>query len=440
MARSSSVPSHIGKYELGEQLGRGTCGTVYRAFDPFVGRDVALKLAHPGATEQALSDQRRRTFFSEAYAAGQLAHPHIVSVYDAGIEGAYSYIVMEYVPGHTLREWGRAGADPLARERSVEIVFRCCQALDYAHRRGVIHRDVKPGNIMVTTQGTTKINDFSIALMTARGDCTTPGVAEGTPHYMAPEQVRGVDVSPGTDIYALGAVLFELITGRCVVEEPDLQQLFRTIRQTPPPKISDYVADCPDELVRIVDRALAKRAEDRFASATEMAAALGRVHERERRTGRRLAAGQHSDQLRGIDFFAGFTDAEAERVLEAGTLLQYSAGEPIIREGDLDTSFYLIVVGSATVAKGGTRIETLGRGDCFGEMGFLSEARRSASITADRDVVVLRVTKSQLDMAPAETQLLYYHAFTETLIYRLTVTSARLAAALQSVGQGRRNG
>jgi serine/threonine-protein kinase len=325
-------------------------------------------------------------------------------------------------------------------ERVVEIIFHCCQALDYAHRRGVIHRDIKPGNIMVTYEGTTKINDFSIALMTARGDGTTPGVAEGTPHYMAPEQIRGVDVGPATDIYALGAVLFELVAGERVFQERDVRKLFRTILRVRPPKVSEYVPECPTELVGLIERALAKKPADRFESCSEMAAALGRVYQRQRRSGRRLAARTHRDQLRGIDFFAGFTDAETEAVLEAGSLIQFSAGEAMIREGDLDTSFYLLVVGSASVSKRGARIETLGRGDCFGEMGFLTETRRTATITADSDVVLLRVSKAQLDMAPPETQLLYYRAFTETLIYRLTVTSARLAAALKSRGKGRADG
>ena len=437
MSRDAAAPARVGKYELGEVLGRGTCGIVYRAFDPFVGRDVALKLAHPGATAEAAgTDHGRRTFFSEAFAAGQLAHPHIVSVHDAGIEGDYSYIVMEYVPGHTLREWAAGAETRLPVDRAVEIVFHCCRALDYAHRRGIVHRDIKPGNIMLSHEGTTKIADFSIALMSARGDGSTPGLAEGTPHYMAPEQVRGIDVGPAADVYALGAVLFELVSGTRLFREPDVRVLFRHILETPPPSLAEAAPDCPAELAGVVDRAVAKDPGERFASCAELAAALGRIHERRRRADRRLATATHRDLLRGIDFFAGFSDAEAEAVLDAGALLQYRAGETLIREGDLDTSFYLLVVGSAAVTKGGARIETLGRGDCFGEMGFLTESRRSASITADSDVVVLRVSKAQLDLAPPETQLLYYRAFTETFIYRLAVTSARLAAALQPGARG----
>lgn len=431
MVHDERVPERIGKYELAEPLGRGTCGTVYRAFDPFVGRDVALKLAHAGKGAQApASDQGRRTFFSEAYAAGRLSHPHIVSVFDAGIVGSDSYIVMEYVPGTTLKEWGKGAPERLPLERSVEIVFRCCQALDYAHRRGIVHRDIKPSNVMLTPEGTTKIADFSIALMSARGDDSTPGVAEGTPRYMAPEQVRGVDVGPPADIYALGAVLFELISGRRVFEEPDVPTLLRQVRDEPAPGLGDVAPDCPVELAGIVDRALAKDPAERFDTCGELAAALARVHERQRRSDRRLATGAHRDLLRGIGFFDSFSDEEAEAILDAGSLLQYSAGETLVREGELDASFYLLVVGSAAVTKGGARIETLGRGDCFGEMGFLAETRRSASITADSDIVVLRVSQAQLDLAPPETQLLYYRAFTETLIYRLAVTSARLAAAL----------
>lgn len=431
MPAERGPPRRVGKYELQEPLGRGTCGTVYRAFDPFVGREVALKLAHAGTTAGELaSDSGRRTFFSEAWAAGSLTHPNIVPVYDAGIEGADSYIVMEYVPGRTLREHGGEGTERLPVERAVEIVFRCCQALDYAHRRGIVHRDLKPGNIIVSREGTTKVMDFSIALMSARGDDSTPGRAEGTPNYMAPEQIRGVDVGPGADIYALGAVLYELICGRRPFEERDVRALFRVVLEREPPPLAERAPECPEVLARIVHRALAKASADRFESCAEFAAALARLHDRLRRSEHRVAAGAHRDQLRGLAFFDRFSEAETEAVLASGSLLQYRAGEQLIREGELDGSFYLLVLGSAAVTKGGVRIETLGRGDCFGEMGFLAEARRTASISAESDLVALRITRAQLDLAPPETQLLYYRAFTETLIYRLAVTSARLAAAV----------
>ena len=435
MVADNQSPQRIGKYELGPVLGRGACGTVYRARDPFVGRDVAIKVAHPGTSSHGVdSDQGVRTFFSEAHAAGQLAHPHIVSVYDAGIEDDYSYIVMEYVEGDTLRSWGHTGDERLPLDRVVDIIFHACRALDYAHRRGVVHRDIKPSNIMVKPDGTTMIADFSIALMSATGNAAEPGVAEGTPNYMSPEQVRGRGIDARSDLYALGAVMFELITGTQLYREPDVQELFRHILRTPPPRVADRREGVPTSVAGIVERALAKDPAERYQSGSEMAAALSRANDRLRRSERQIARSSNRDMLRGLDFFDAFADSDVESLLEMSSLEQYRKGDLLIREGEIETSFYILVVGTAAVQKGGIRIETLGKGDCFGEMGFIAETRRTATLVTETDVVVLRVAKSMIDMAPVETQLLYYRTFAETLIYRLAITSARLSAALKKTG------
>lgn len=433
MAPDDRPPRRIGKYELGEALGRGTCGTVHRAHDPFVGRDVAIKIAHPGETAKMLqSGRQRRTFFSEAHAAGQLTHPHIVAVYDAGMEGAYSYIVMEYVAGDTLNRWGRNGTERLPVERVVDIAFRCCRALDYAHGRGIVHRDIKPSNVMIAHDGTAKLTDFSIALLGAhRHDIETPGVAEGTPHYMAPEQVRGSGIGPAADLYALGALMFELLGGRVPFSGRDMKQLFEHIEHSPAPPLAQAAPAVPAELGAIVDRLLRKDPGERYGSGAEVAAALARVYDRLRRSEQQLAKAEHRNLLRGLAFFDGFGEREIDVLLEASSLLQFRAGEPIVREGELESSFYILAAGSARVEKGGLAIETLGRGDCFGEMGFVAEARRSATISAISDSIVLRMSRSGIDLAPTETQLLYYRTFAETLVYRLAVTSARLAAALK---------
>jgi len=431
MASDHGLPKRIGKYEIGELLGEGTCGTVHRAHDPFVGRDVAIKVAHRReAARMMQSGTARRTFFSEAHAAGQLTHPNIVAVHDAGMEGSYSYIVMEYVAGETLQQWGRKGSERLDPERVVDIAFHCCRALDYAHSRGIVHRDIKPSNVMLTPQGSVKIADFSIAVMTATQGSGRQAV-EGTPNYMAPEQVRGEAVGAAADLYALGVLMYELLSGRVPFSDPDVTQLFERIGSTPAPSLAEVAPDVPDELVTIVDRLLRKKPGERFASGAEVAAALSRVHNRLRRSEQQLAKGEHRNLLRGLDFFSGFRDEDIDGLLEASTLLQFRSGQPIVEEGELETCFYIIALGSAQVSKGGVRIETLGKGDCFGEMGLVAETRRSATITAASDAVVLKLDRAAIDVAPPETQLLYYRTVAETLVYRLAVTSARLAAALK---------
>lgn len=433
MARDDKLPRRIGKYEIGEPLGAGTCGTVHRAHDPFVDRDVAIKVAHRKEAAKIMqSGMHRRTFFSEAHAAGQLTHPNIVSVHDAGMEGPYSYIVMEYVPGDTLDRWGRKGDEQLGTDRVVDIAFHCCRALDYAHTRGIVHRDIKPSNVMLTADGTVKITDFSIAVLTAQQDADSTGVAEGTPNYMAPEQIRGSAVGPQADLYAVGVLMYELLAKQLPFTNTALHQLFERIVSEPAPSLSDVAPEVPADLAAIVDRLLCKTPEERHASGAEVAAALSRIHGRLRRSEQQLAKGEHRNLLRGLDFFDGFADKDIDGLLEASTLLQFRRDQPIVQEGALESCFYIIVVGSAHVSKGGVRIETLGKGDCFGEMGFVAETRRSATIIAASDTVVLKLDRATIDLAPQETQVLYYRTFAETLVYRLAVTSARLAAALKS--------
>jgi len=333
MASDHGLPKRIGKYEIGELLGEGTCGTVHRAHDPFVGRDVAIKVAHRReAARMMQSGTARRTFFSEAHAAGQLTHPNIVAVHDAGMEGSYSYIVMEYVAGETLQQWGRKGSERLDPERVVDIAFHCCRALDYAHSRGIVHRDIKPSNVMLTPQGSVKIADFSIAVMTATQGSGRQAV-EGTPNYMAPEQVRGEAVGAAADLYALGVLMYELLSGRVPFSDPDVTQLFERIGSTPAPSLAEVAPDVPDELVTIVDRLLRKKPGERFAARAEVAAALSRVHNRLRRSEQQLAKGEHRNLLRGLDFFSGFRDEDIDGLLEASTLLQFRSGQPIVEGG-----------------------------------------------------------------------------------------------------------
>lgn len=433
---AEAVPARIGRYEIGPLLGTGSGGTVHRARDPFVGREVAIKLAHPDARGDSFSDAgHERTFFSEARAAGQLSHPNIVGVFDAGVEGPWLYIVMEYVPGTTLRDYGANSAERLPVERVTEIAFQCCRALDYAHRRGVIHRDVKPGNILLAPDGTARLADFSIALMTATGPGKRSAVVEGTPHYMAPEQVRGEVCGPATDLYALGAVIFELLTGRKPFPDLDVRTLFRRIVHERPPKLREVNADVPVELGELVDRALAAEPRQRHESGAAFAAALTRVHDELSRMERRMARTEQRDLLRGLAFFADFSDQDIDAILGASRLSRFRAGDRLVREGELDASFYILVLGSARVEKGGVRIETLGKGDCFGEMGLLAESSRTASIVGETDGAVLRIRRSLIEMAPQETQLLYYRTFSQVLVYRLAVTSARLSAALRARGE-----
>lgn len=419
------LPEHaidkIGKYELRGEIGRGACGVVYRGFDPFVQREVAVKVARGAGAGT------RQAFFTEARAAGMLQHPHIVSLYDAGIEGDLSYLVMEYVDGSTLLPLCRGKGPRASIERIVDIAFRCAKALDYAHSRGVLHRDIKPGNIMVTRDGVPKLMDFSIAEI-AGPHAASPDAAVGSPLYMAPEQLRREPLSPATDLYALGAVTFQLLTGQPPFPHTDMPALITAIRSHPAPRLRSMRTDVPDGICEIVDRLLRKDPAQRYGSGGELALALLRQFDQLKLASAQLARRESRDALRRLHFFNAFGEEDIDEILDAATMTTYAAGQKIIEEGSPDTSLFILVVGSAEVRKAGKLLHRLERGDCAGELAFLSAVRRTASVVASTQVLALRIDARVMEQISTECQLRFYKVFTQTLIYRLSLTSAKLSA------------
>ena len=265
-----------GRYELGDRLGSGGMSNVYRATDLTLERTVAVKIL-----AEHLSDDERfvERFRREALAVARLIHPNIVQVYDTGIDEARHYIVMEYVEG-------RSGAQilqrqgPFAPETAAEAGIQACAGLDYAHRRGIIHRDVKPGNLMVvggpvgSGPMTVKLTDFGIARALEQTRITQVGSVVGTAAYLAPEQVRGEEATPATDVYALGVVLYQFLTGRLPYEGSSLAELAVRQQNERPLPPSTYDEDVPETLGGAVLRALEGDPARRYASADELAGGL----------------------------------------------------------------------------------------------------------------------------------------------------------------------
>ena len=418
-------PDQIGKYIIKRRIGRGSMGVVYEGYDPFVQRPVAIKVASPEASDPATKRRFQRSFFIEAHAAGNLHHPNIVSVYDAGIDGMQNYIVMELVQGKTLQVFTR-GDELLDVDKAVDVVFKCCKALDYAHREGVVHRDIKPSNIMLTDDGTVKIMDFGIAQL-EQLDETQPVGLIGSPNYMSPEQVRDEPVGPQSDIYSLGVVMFGLLTRRLPFEADTYHSLVYQIVHNAPPSIRDFRPDLPEALDRVVQKALAKRLEDRYQNGVEFAADLSRLFDQLRLAGRQIENLERRDMLTQLDFFRDFTMEEIQEVMYAATWVNFEAGDTIINEGDIDDTFYIIVNGSAVVEKGGRPIGWLNAGDCFGEIGFITHQRRTATISAETPLTLMKINATLIGQASDHCQLRYYKAFTETLIRRLSETNKLLA-------------
>src|SRR5262245_28070474 len=256
------------RYDIRDQAGEGATSVVYRAWDRELNRAVALKLFRESA---GFSEVARQRFRREVQAAGSLSHPNVVTVHDAGTEGGRLYLVMEYVDGRPLVDRMKDAPADLVR-----VLARAARGVAAAHEKGIVHRDLKPANILVTSSGDAKVGDFGLAhLLVAGTDLTRTGAALGTPQYMAPEQVRGrsKEVTPRTDVYALGAILYEMLTGRPPHEGSDVVELYHKIAQDDPAPLPASVA--PD-LRTICFKALEKDPDRRYADAKAFADDLDR--------------------------------------------------------------------------------------------------------------------------------------------------------------------
>ncbi|HKQ63776.1 MAG TPA: serine/threonine-protein kinase, partial [Methylomirabilota bacterium] len=265
-------PLLCGRYELLSELGRGTSGVVYKAHDPKLDRLVAIKILRPElvSLDEAGVGLKER-FHHEAVAAGRLTHPAIVAVHDVGESEGRPFMVMEYIEGGTLADL-LLGGRPLPLTDAVGIVLQVCAALDYAHRHGVVHRDIKPRNILVGP-GVTKVTDFGTARIVGASHTQT-GTMLGTPAYMSPEMVRGLRTDPRSDLFSLGVVLYEALTGVNPFNAADLAAVLYRIVNIDAPSVRHHNAELPPALDRVVRRALVKEPKARYATATDFANAL----------------------------------------------------------------------------------------------------------------------------------------------------------------------
>jgi serine/threonine-protein kinase len=261
----------LGKYEIRSTLGRGAMGVVYEGWDPIISRRVAIKTVRlPDAADEEAQEELAR-FRREAQAAGRLNHPNVVGVFDYNETADLAYIVMEFVEGQTLK--GLIGEkERMALPTVMRILKDVLAGLAYCHERGVVHRDIKPANIMITPEGQAKIADFGIARIES-SSMTQAGTVLGTPAYMSPEQFMGVVVDARTDIYSTGVLLFQLLTGERPFEG-SMTTIMHKVLNTVPPKPSDLAVTAPRPLDDVVGRAMARRPEDRFASAAAFSEAM----------------------------------------------------------------------------------------------------------------------------------------------------------------------
>ena len=434
--KKSQRPSKIGKYEIKRRIGRGSMGVVYEAFDPFVQRTVAIKVAHSlEGQDPNITRKVNDAFFSEVYSAGRMQHPSVVSVYDAGQEDDYNYIVMEYVDGVTLQEYV-TGGKTLSPNEVVDVIYQCAKGLDYVHRQDVIHRDLKPGNIMLSHDGEVKIMDFSIAHIDI-GMEQHDNYVLGSPMYMPPEQLSEEKrLVAQSDIYSLGASMYALLARKAPYKAGSIDSLIYKIGNLDPDPLLEIQPDIPEHVVKIVTKAMQKIIYDRYDTAQALADDLSRSFGRLRQVGERIDVQEKWKTLRYLNFFKDFTDDQITEVVYASDWKDYKKGDVIVNEGDKDTSFFILAKGGVEVLKKDRVVGSMKQGDCFGEIAFITKRPRGATIVARTEVTLMSVSNTLMEQASPDTQIQYYRIFLENLILRLSQTTEKLVESknLKSAG------
>lgn len=431
-----SLPERIGKYKLLSRLGEGATSEVFLAVDEFNQRQVAIKRVRAATLGESVENHYRERFFdAEAALAGKLKHPNVVQIHDAVPDPLQPYLVMEYVSGVTLRRFCRPDA-LLALDQVVEIGFKCAMALGYVARQGLIHRDVKPANILAVLSKE-QVTDIKITDFGSVFDQTsdrTQVFRVGSLAYMSPEQLDGSDLDTRADMYSLGAVLYHLVAGRPPFDASNQVALMHQIYNAVPPPLASLREGVPPRMDALVSRALAKRPEQRPASWEDFARELSLlVSQGEVPVGRLqdVLDSERFSLLRTLEFFAGFGDVELWEVVHRAQWQRHKYGAALYRKGEEGNTFHIIASGQVDVYRDGQRVAQLGAGTSVGEMAYLAPSpdlrQHSADVIVSEPATSIAFTPQALDLLGPTTRHLFDAAFIRVLVRRLHAAHEQLA-------------
>ena len=386
------TPSGIGKYRIERELGRGASGIVYLAHDTFRNLHVAIKQIHPHLLRDPnQATKYRRLLHNEAVLAGQINHPHIVSLIDVDERAEPPYLVLEYVKGRSLE--GHTLPHMLLPVAEVlDIAFKCCNALEYAHFHGLVHRDIKPANLLLRDDGEVKLTDFGTAL-SQKGDVTQLSGLTGSPSYMSPEQIREEPLTQQSDMFSLGVVLYELLTGPKPFQgDNDYATIYKIGVESAAP-LRVIRPELPAILEDVVRVALAKNPDDRFDTWSAFANAVSGASSSVTRLASQTTEVERFQKLRQFDFFKDFSDVAIWETLRLGRLRTLDAGTVLMEEGSVGRSFYLLLDGSVKITKKNWALSKLNAGVSIGEMVYLQPGKnvRSATVIAQNNITVLQI-------------------------------------------------
>lgn len=437
------IPATVGRYQILDEIGKGATATVYLAEGPDYPMPVALKLVRfdDKAKDEAKWNRRLlKLLKAEKAVANRLDHPNIIRIYDVVVEPTQAYVVMEYFQGTTLEKFCCV-EHLLPVHRTIGIIFKCCMALDHAFRQGIVHRDIKPANILVDDQGNVKITDFGLALNVDKKveSDSTFIMGVGSPAYMSPEQIKGYPLNQKTDLYSLGVVMFHLLTGRLPFKAKNPAQLIYKIINADPPPVSKLNLDLPEKMDGVVRKALEKDLYSRYRNGAEFAKDLAAVRYQLVDDNYRPPDMTRFASLRKLAFFTEFDDVEVWEILRIARWRSVEDDTALVREGDLDARFGILLEGRAEVSVEGFRVAELVPGEVFGELAFLNsqEHKHQASVVALGDVIFLEINPAALVLASDEVQELMRRELTTLVAKRLAALSRELARGGTPARRGR---
>jgi non-specific serine/threonine protein kinase len=438
---NGAAPKTIGKYRVLREVGKGATATVYLCESDDAAQPVAVKLISFADKAKDGGRWNRRLvklFRTEWQIARRLDHPNIIKIYDTQIEETQAYLVMEYFEGQSLEHYC-AFDRMLPLHRAVSAVFKCAMALDYAYQQGVIHRDIKPANILINKDFEVRITDFGLALDTLKKSesDSTFIMGVGSPAYMSPEQIKGYPLNQKTDIYSLGVVLFHLLTGRLPFRGKNPAQLIYRIINVDPPSVSQLNSDVPARMDAVIRKALEKDLYSRYKNGAEFAKELTAVRFQIIDDNYAPVNMERFSRLRKLPMFLLFEDVELWEVLRISTWRQVDANTLLMREGEQERRFGIVIDGEVEVSVKGRRLCTLGAGEVVGEMAYLDkfDARRSATVVALTPLTYVDISQQALELASEELVEHFNERLTSIAMKRIAAANLHYAEAGEPTAQ-----
>lgn len=415
----------IGKFQLNKVIGKGSSGTVYHAIDTFSGREVALKVLDMAVANKPENDDANfMQFMTEASLAGQLIHPHIASIIEASVSDDSGYIAVEYVPGGDLSQYTTRG-NLISQEDAIQIAFKSCGALDYAFRQGIVHRDIKPQNILIASGTNIKVADFGAAYLSKTLDSQISSI--GSPLFMSPEQINNMPLGLHSDMYSLGVVLYLLFTGQRPFLSNSLDELLKEILNSEPIAPTLHRPELSSEIDQIIQRMMAKSPEDRYPSWAELALELAKI-------GRlTISQSEISDSekfvaLKKVRLLGQLDDAELWELVQICKWSRVPSRSVIVREGEAGASLFFLGSGQVKVTKQDRLLNLLDAGECIGEMSYIKEGaiHRQATVESMSDVILAEFEKDALDKLSLRCRYQLSQALLNSLVDRLVHADDRI--------------